>query len=91
MNIKLNGDTYVPLPSAASHVNSQCVSCSLKYREWMTTDEAAEYLGIPVGSLRNMTSNGKIPHYKLGNRNRYRVDDLRQLLLSRIRGVNNGN
>jgi excisionase family DNA binding protein len=56
-------------------------------QEWLTTREAADYLGLSTGSLLNMTSNGKIPHYKLGlRRNRYRVADLRELLLAQKRG-----
>lgn len=56
-------------------------------QEWLTTREAASYLGLSTGALLNMTSNGEIPHYKLGKRrNRYRVADLRELLLTRKRG-----
>jgi excisionase family DNA binding protein len=56
-------------------------------QEWLTTREAAEYLGLSRGSLQNMASNGQIPHYKLGKRrNRYRVTDLRELLLAAKRG-----
>ena len=56
-------------------------------QEWLTTREAARYLGLSRGSLLNMTSNGEIPHYKLGlRRNRYRVADLRELLLAHKRG-----
>lgn len=66
---------------AIDHSNS-----SLKI-EWMSTDEAAEYLRIPVKSLRNQTSNGKIPHHKLFRLNRYRKDELEKLLLSQRRGV----
>jgi excisionase family DNA binding protein len=56
-------------------------------QEWLTTREAASYLGLSTGALLNMTSNGEIPHYKLGKRrNRYRVTDLRELLLARKRG-----
>jgi excisionase family DNA binding protein len=47
-------------------------NCSLTI-EWMTTEQAAEYLGLSVGSLRNMTSNGHVTYYKLQNRNRYRI------------------
>jgi excisionase family DNA binding protein len=61
-------------------------TCSLKI-EWMTTNQAAEYLSLPVSSLRNMASNGQVPYCKLGNRNRYRLEDLRQLLLNNKRGV----
>lgn len=61
--------------------------CSLKDREWFTTEEAARYLGISSGSLRNMSSSGQVPYFKLGKRNRYRLDELRALLLANRRGV----
>lgn len=64
-------------------------SCSLT-TEWLTTKEAADYLKIPVGSLRNMTSNGQVPYFKLGNRNRYSLTELRKLLLGQ-KGVFYGN
>ena len=66
---------------------SELDSRSLKNElEWMTTEEAAAYLRLPIGSLRNLTSNGFVPYYKLGGRNRYRLDDLRNLLLLQKRG-----
>lgn len=54
--------------------------------EFLTTDEAAEFLRLSKQSLLNMSSNGKIPYYKLGNRNRYRLQDLQELLLKTKRG-----
>jgi excisionase family DNA binding protein len=60
---------------------------SLKIEEWLTAEEAAAYLNVSVGSLRNLTSDGKVPYYKLGNRNRYLLQDLRDLLLTNKRGV----
>ncbi len=66
-------------------------SCSLKTEKMMSTREAADFLGIPVGSLRNLTSQGKIPYYKLGRRNRYSRNELTQLLLSNKRGGSYGN
>ena len=60
---------------------------ALSPKEWMTTEEAAIYLGLTPGALRNMTSNGSIPYYKLGRRNRYRSDELRSLLSSKKKGV----
>ncbi len=54
--------------------------------EWLDSPAAARFLGISVGSLRNMTSNGQIPYSKLGRRNRYRTEDLRQLLTKEKRG-----
>lgn len=59
-------------------------------KEWLTTEEAAHYLGLTPGALRNMTSNGCVPYYKLGRRNRYRVEDLRKLLFNQRKGVCHG-
>ena len=55
---------------------------------WMTTEEAASYLRISAPTLRNLTSNGKIPVYKLGRRNRYLKSDLDKLLEATKRGGN---
>lgn len=54
--------------------------------EWMTTEEAAAFLKIGIPSLRNMTSNGKVPYYKLGRRNRYRKLELVEMLMAEKRG-----
>ena len=61
-------------------------SCSLTTEEFLTTNEAAEFLKIPVGSLRNNTSNGRIPFFKLFGSNRYKKSDLINLLESQNRG-----
>lgn len=55
--------------------------------EWLTTKQAAEYLKVSEGTLRNMCCNGSIPYYKLERRNRYRMSDLRDLLLKNQKGV----
>lgn len=54
--------------------------------EWLNSEEAAIVLRISVKALRNMTSNGKLPFYKMGRRNRYRRDELEAQLLSQKRG-----
>ena len=54
-------------------------------QEWLNTEETASYLRLSIGSVRNLTSNGEIPYYKLGRRTRYRLEDLRNLLLSKKR------
>ncbi len=61
-------------------------SCSLKTEKMLTTDEAAAFLGITPGSLRNLVSQGRVPYYKFGRLNRFRRDELAQLLLSDKRG-----
>lgn len=60
--------------------------------KWFTTEQAATYLGIPIGSLRNLTSQGKIPYYKLtGTKlNRYLKTELDELLLQSKRGGSYG-
>ncbi|WP_168196565.1 helix-turn-helix domain-containing protein [Bdellovibrio sp. ZAP7] len=66
--------------------------CSLKTEEeWLTTKEAAAYLKIPTSTLWTLSSNGKVPYYKLGRSNRYALADLRNLLLSQKRGGFYGN
>lgn len=61
------------------------VDSSLKI-EWLNSLEAAEYLRLSVKALRNKTTNGQIPHHKLGRLNRYRKNELTALLLSKKRG-----
>lgn len=53
---------------------------------FLTTDEAALYLGVTVGTVRNMVSRGELPYYKLGRRNRYKLSELKNLLQSNKRG-----
>ena len=65
--------------------------CSLTTREVLTSEEAASFLRISVGALRNMASNGQVPYHKLGRRNRYLLAELRQLLLTKKRGGCYGN
>ena len=55
-------------------------------QEWLTTEETAAYLRISVGALRNMTCNGQVPYHKLFGRNRYKIEDLRNLHLKRKSG-----
>lgn len=54
--------------------------------EWLDSKTAASYLGISVPTLLNMTSNGQVPFYKLGRRNRYNKDELDSLLLQSRKG-----
>ncbi len=52
-----------------------------KRQDWFSSKEAADYLRIPVGSLRNMVSNGGLkPRGRVGRLNRFHIDDLIELL-----------
>jgi excisionase family DNA binding protein len=78
-----------PALKRSQNGGTQEVSCSLKTeeeREWMNADEAASYLRISKGALRNLTSNGHIPFCKLGRRVRYLRSELQALLLANHRG-----
>lgn len=66
-----------------------CSKCHGHYHvvdEWLDSEGAARYLRIPVGTLRNLTSNGKIPYRKFGRLNRYFVEELRDFLNRNRRG-----
>jgi excisionase family DNA binding protein len=65
--------------------DSSAIPCHLNDC-WFTSDEAAEFLKIDKGTLSNFVSNGVIPYYKLGRRNRYLKSELEQLLRSRPKG-----
>ena len=67
------------------------IDSSLKTEEWMTTQEAADYLRISPASLLNLVSNGRVPYYKFQRRNRYLKSDLLLILLSEKRGGSHGN
>ncbi|MFM6930366.1 MAG: helix-turn-helix domain-containing protein [Bdellovibrio sp.] len=90
-----NRSSHLEAEQSASNINLEETSddsildCSLKI-EWLNSEEAARLLRISVKALRNMTSNGQLPFYKLGRRNRYRKDELETLLRSQKRG-NYGN
>jgi excisionase family DNA binding protein len=58
---------------------------------WFSTEQAANYLNLSVNALLNMTSNGKVPYFKLARRNRYKKADLDSLLERNRKGPRNGN
>ena len=54
-------------------------------RDWLTTEEAAEYLQVHRDTLRRWARTGVIPAAKLGNRGgfRFRREDLDRFLEGR--------
>ena len=48
--------------------------------KWMTSKEAAFYLRVSVGELRNMVYRNQIRSYKLSNRLRFLRSDLDRVL-----------
>lgn len=71
--------------AALARPANRSISDSLKIKNekaeaWLTTQQAADYLGISVGSLRNRVAGGEIPRRKLGRLNRYLRSELDALL-----------
>ena len=50
----------------------------IERRDWLTTEEAAEYLQVHLDTMRRWARTGVIPAAKLGNRGgfRFRREDL---------------
>lgn len=65
--------------------------CRITSKEWMDSKEAAAYLSLSAGALRNLTSNGKIPYYKFFARNRYNKSELDIFLYQKPEGPERGN
>ncbi len=59
----------------------------LESEQWLTSPEAASFLRVSVATLRNLASNGRVPFYKFGRSNRYRMADLVKMLLSNKKGI----
>ncbi|MDZ4675934.1 MAG: helix-turn-helix domain-containing protein [Oligoflexia bacterium] len=49
--------------------------------EWLSTEQAAQYLSISANALRICVHRGQIKAYKFGRRLRFRLEELRQALL----------
>ncbi|MCB9027453.1 MAG: helix-turn-helix domain-containing protein [Bdellovibrionaceae bacterium] len=61
----------------------ECYSSSQIFentKAWLNTKEAAEYLGLTPNALRIKVSRGAIRAFKLGNRLRFKIKDLRSVL-----------
>ena len=66
---------------AAKDTITETSSFSFKLEEdWLTSDEAAQYLKISIKTLMNLSSNGQIHYYKLGRLNRYKKSELAKLI-----------
>ncbi|MEZ4752726.1 MAG: helix-turn-helix domain-containing protein [Bdellovibrionota bacterium] len=50
-------------------------------KRWLTTKEAAEYLGTTPKAILNKVHLGELKVYKYGSRNRYLIIDLENLIL----------
>ncbi len=51
---------------------------------WLNSKEASQYLGVTVNALRIMVHRNLVKSHKLGNRLRFRVCELDDLLQEKI-------
>ena len=86
LNGLIRGDAYDKF-----FENQEAKALCTCFYEFLSHKEAAQYLKISEGELRNKTSNGTIPYYKIGRRNLYRLSEMRSFVLSQKRGGNIGN
>jgi excisionase family DNA binding protein len=49
--------------------------------QWLTTNEAAQYLRVSANAIKTMVYRGKIRVHKLGRRNRFLRDELERLIV----------
>jgi len=54
----------------------------------LTAREVADLFGIHIRTVYRLTKEGKLPCYKIGNRYRYRLDELRGAYDERGKGSN---
>jgi len=59
---------------------------SLEGLKWLTTNEAAQYLRVSVGSIKNMVYRGLLSPRKLGRLNRFLREDLDRAISSPSQG-----
>lgn len=50
-------------------------------KEWLTTNEAAKFLGVSSNAVRIMVHRDQIPVYKFGRRLRFRLKDCQALFI----------
>lgn len=53
---------------------------------WMTSEQAAAYLGVSVGSIRNFVCEGALPYSKWKGRLRFRRADIDRILMASMKG-----
>ena len=70
----------------SSHLKDLTLFDNLSNRNWLSTEQAAEYLSISKGELLNKCSLGKITYFKCGRKNLFRREILDQFVLQNKRG-----
>jgi excisionase family DNA binding protein len=68
------------IPTGSKHPGLKCKGPSLQQRTptdpFLTLDELCEFLKIEPATVYQLTYRGKIPHYKIANRLRFRLSEI---------------
>lgn len=79
-NINPDSTTSIDEKSNLAYINSEKLLFENRTeREWLTTQEAADFLSISPNALRIMVHREQIPVYKFGRRLRFKRGDCRAL------------
>jgi excisionase family DNA binding protein len=58
-------------------------------QDFISIEEAAEYLGLPLKTLGNLATNKSITYYKIAKRRKFKKEDLDAYLLAACRPAKN--
>lgn len=64
-------------------LNSSALFENQNSKEWLTTNEAAKFLGVSANALRIMVYRGQVPVFKFGRRLRFRLRDCQALFVKK--------
>jgi excisionase family DNA binding protein len=53
-------------------------------KNFFTTEEVAEYTGLAPGTVRNKVWKRELPAYRLGNKLRFKVEDVDEWLSNKL-------
>ena len=60
--------------------NGRKTKVEIDYPVWLSTDEAARYLGLVDASVKRLVSSGDLPAYRIGRVFRYRLEDVQAVM-----------
>lgn len=67
------------------------MKCELNELIWLNSEDAARYLRISKSRLHNLTSLGRLKYHKFGRSNRYKREDLDNLIVEKCLEENSNN
>jgi excisionase family DNA binding protein len=69
-----NKNRQAGMPNGDINLEPIIYRMTIENNQLLNEDEAAEYLGISISTIKRKRYQGEIPHYRIGARIRYSVD-----------------